>query len=58
MAKNAHQDTAKPTTGWVYQVTEPSQYPIGFIKLPNQANVQLGVSGYQSSQSPLGLSGC
>ena len=42
---------AKPTHSWVYQAAQPSQYLIGFIKLPSQANIQLGLSDCKPSQS-------
>ena len=42
---------SRPMHCWVYQATQPSQYTIGFIMLPNQANIPLGLLGCQQSQS-------
>ena len=52
---NAPQETSKPTTSWVYHTAQPSQYPIGFIRMPIQANIPLGLSGCQPSQSTFGF---
>ena len=40
---------------WVYQAAQQSQYTNGFIRLPNQANIQLGLSGCHPSQSTFGF---
>ena len=46
------------THNQMHNKTKPIQDPIGFIRLPNQANIQLGFTGCHPSQSLLGLSGC
>ena len=46
---------AKPSHYWVYQASQPSQYTIGFIRLPKQANIPLGLSSCQPSQSTFGF---